>query len=80
MSAIVIGVPLSAHSAFLAKMTTATLRLAQAAMGNVGTKVAEICAKLGITRQTLYRHVTPKEEARPDGEKPLAQGNRPAAR
>ena len=48
-------------------MTPAKLRLAQAAMGQPGTKVGELCAELGITRQTLYRHVTPKGELRPDG-------------
>jgi len=49
------------------KMTAAKLRLAQAAMGQPGTKVSELCTELGITRQTLYRHVTPKGELRPDG-------------
>ncbi len=49
------------------KMTPAKLRLAQAAMGQPGTKVGELCAELGVTRQTLYRHVTPKGELRPDG-------------
>lgn len=57
------------------KMTPAKLRLAQAAMGKPETKVAELCAELGITRQTLYRHVTPKGEIRPDGEKLLARRN-----
>jgi DNA invertase Pin-like site-specific DNA recombinase len=51
------------------KMTTAKLRLAQAAMGKPGTKVSELCAELGITRQTLYRHVDPNDLLRPDGEK-----------
>ncbi|GAH32868.1 unnamed protein product, partial [marine sediment metagenome] len=31
------------------------------------------CVELGITRQTLYRHVTPKGAIRPDGEKLLAR-------
>ena len=53
------------------KMTPAKLRLAQAAMGKPETKVAELCAELGVTRQTLYRHVTPTGEIRPDGEKLL---------
>ena len=55
------------------KMTAAKLRLAQATMGQSGTKVAELCTELGVTRQTLYRHVTPKGELRPDGLKLLAQ-------
>ena len=58
------------------KMTPAKLRLAQAAMGQPETKVAELCVELGIARQTLYRHVTRKGEIRPDGEKLLAQRTR----
>jgi DNA invertase Pin-like site-specific DNA recombinase len=53
------------------KLTAAKLRLAQAAMGKPETKVGELCAELGITRQTLYRHVTPDGQIRPDGEKLL---------
>ncbi|MGN7963904.1 recombinase family protein [Brucella sp. 22210] len=49
------------------KMTPAKLRLAQAAMGKPETKVADLCAELGITRQTLYRFVSPKGELRADG-------------
>ena len=55
------------------KMTNAKLRLAQAAMGQPETKVSELCAELGITRQTLYRHVDPKGALRPDGQKLLDQ-------
>lgn len=58
------------------KMTLAKLRLAQAAMGKPETKIAELCAELGITRHMLYRHVTPKGEIRPDSEKLLARRNR----
>lgn len=53
------------------KMTAAKLRLAQAAMGKPETKIRELCAELGVTRQTLYRHVAPTGELRPDGEKLL---------
>jgi len=42
------------------KMTSAKLRLAQAAMGQPGTKVGELCTELGVSRQTLYRHVDPR--------------------
>ena len=49
------------------KMTTAKLRLAMAAMGQPETTVGDLCKELGITRQTLYRHVSPKGELRPDG-------------
>ena len=58
------------------KMTAAKLRLAQAAMGQPGTKVGELCAELGITRQTLYRHVDPKGALRSDGEKLLGRKGR----
>ncbi|AOY74352.1 recombinase family protein [Paenarthrobacter sp. YJN-5] len=53
------------------KMTPAKLRLAVASMGQPGTKVNELCKELGITRQTLYRHVSPTGELRPHGEKLL---------
>jgi DNA invertase Pin-like site-specific DNA recombinase len=55
------------------KMTAAKLRLAQAAMGKPDTKVSELCAELGITRQTLYRHVDQNGLLRPDGEKLLGR-------
>lgn len=58
------------------KMTAAKLRLAQAAMGKPETRIADLCAELGVTRQTLYRHVTPKGELRSDGDKLLAQRSR----
>jgi DNA invertase Pin-like site-specific DNA recombinase len=46
------------------KMTPAKLRLAQAAMGKPETNVAALCNELGITRSTLYRHVSPSGERR----------------
>jgi len=49
------------------KMTPAKLRLAQAATGKPETKVADLCAELGITRQTLYRFVSPAGDVRADG-------------
>jgi len=55
----------------LYKMTPAKLRLAQAAMGRRETGVGGLCAELGVTRQTLYRHVDPQGRLRPDGEKLL---------
>jgi DNA invertase Pin-like site-specific DNA recombinase len=51
------------------KMTAAKLRLAMAAMGKPETKIGVLCEELGVTRQTLYRHLSPKGELRPDGEK-----------
>ncbi|MBV8142116.1 MAG: helix-turn-helix domain-containing protein [Verrucomicrobia bacterium] len=29
-------------------------------MGQPKTKVADLCRELGVTRQTLYRHVSPQ--------------------
>lgn len=55
------------------KMTPAKLRLAMASMGKPEAKVGDLCQELGITRQTLYRHVSPKGELRPDGVKLLAR-------
>ncbi len=54
------------------KMTAAKLRLAMAAMGQQETKVGVLCNELGITRQTLYRHVDPEGNLRDDGKKLLA--------
>lgn len=58
------------------KMTPAKLRLAQASMGKPEIKVGDLCAELGITRQTLYRFVGPKGELRSDGEKLLKKKKR----
>ncbi|KEI21591.1 transposon Tn552 DNA-invertase BinR [Corynebacterium glutamicum ATCC 14067] len=54
------------------KMTPAKVRLAMAAMGQPETSVAALCKELGITRQTLYRHVSPTGELREDGRKLLS--------
>ena len=66
------------------KMTPAKLRLAQAAMARRETGVGALCSELGITRQTLYRHVDPEGRLRPDGERLLlrrqrAERERPAS-
>ena len=53
------------------KMTPAKVRLAAASMGKPGTNVGDLCKELGITRQTLYRHVSPSGELRDDGRKIL---------
>ncbi|MEO7121574.1 MAG: recombinase family protein [Lacisediminihabitans sp.] len=55
------------------KMTSAKLRLAAASMGKTETNVGELCKELGVTRQTLYRHVSPSGDIRPDGAKLLAK-------
>ena len=57
-------------------MTAAKLRLAMAAMASRDTKVGDLCTELGVTRQTLYRHVSPTGELRPDGLKLLADTGR----
>ena len=49
------------------KMTPAKLRLATASMGKPDTNVGELCGELGVSRQTLYRHVSPAGELRPTG-------------
>lgn len=53
-------------------MTPTKLRMAMASMGNPDTVVADLCTELGITRQTLYRHLAPDGSLRPDGAKLLA--------
>lgn len=53
------------------KMTRAKVRLAMASMGEPGTNVGDLCEELGVTRQTLYRHVSPTGELRTDGAKLL---------
>jgi DNA invertase Pin-like site-specific DNA recombinase len=58
------------------KMTTAKLHRAMAAMNQSATKVADLCLELGITRQTLYRHVSPTGELRPDGERLLLKNQK----
>ena len=55
------------------KMTAAKVRLAMAAMGQKETKVGDLCKELGITRQTLYRHVSPSGQLRPDGKKVITE-------
>jgi DNA invertase Pin-like site-specific DNA recombinase len=55
------------------KMTPAKLRLAMAAMGQPETHIGALCRELGITRQTLYRHVGPDGLLRPDGKRLLEE-------
>ena len=52
-------------------MTATKLRLAMASMGSRDTNVGARCEELGITRQTLYRHVPPDGTLRADGKKAL---------
>jgi len=50
-------------------MTPAKVRLAMASMGQPETVVGDLCRELGVTRQTLYRHVAPDGSLRADGKK-----------
>jgi DNA invertase Pin-like site-specific DNA recombinase len=52
-------------------MTPAKVHMAKAAMGKPGTVVNDLCQELGISRQTLYRYVSPAGALRPDGRKLL---------
>lgn len=54
------------------KMTQAKVRLAMALMGQPETSVTALRKELDITRQTLYRHVSPTSELRQDGQKLLS--------
>ncbi len=58
------------------KMTPAKLRLAIAAMGNPETRIGALCKEAGISSQTLYRHVAPDGQLRPDGVKLLERAGR----
>ena len=62
------------------KMTIPKLRLAMAAMGKSKTKVSALCTEIGVTRQTLYRHVSPAGKLRPDGNKLMAKRSQSPAR
>ena len=55
------------------KTPPAKVRLAMTSIGQPETSVAALCEELGITRQTLYRHVSPTGELREDGRKLLAR-------
>ena len=44
-----------------------------AAMGQPETKVSDLCQELGITPQTLYRHISPSGQLRSDGTKLLSK-------
>ncbi len=51
------------------KMTPEKVRRAAASMSKAETCVADLCRELGITRQTLYRYVSPDGELRAEGRK-----------
>jgi DNA invertase Pin-like site-specific DNA recombinase len=54
------------------QLTKSKVRLAQIAMKNKETPISEICQELGgITKQTLYRYISPDGELRDYGRKVL---------
>lgn len=53
------------------KMTAAKVRLAMAAMGMPETIVGKFCKELGVSRQTMYRHVGPDGAVRDAGRRIL---------
>ena len=52
-------------------LTKAQVRLAQAAMKNRDTSVAELCKELNITRACLYRYISPTGELRENAKRVL---------
>jgi DNA invertase Pin-like site-specific DNA recombinase len=57
------------------KMTPEKIRLAMAAMEKAETNVGDLCRELGISSQTLYRHISPTGELRGDGKKIIEQAD-----
>jgi DNA invertase Pin-like site-specific DNA recombinase len=58
------------------KMTKAKLHMVVDAMTKRETDVADLAKQLNITRQSLYRYVTPDGALRPDGERLMARPDR----
>ena len=54
-------------------LTKAQVRMAQAAMANRDTSVAQLCKELGISPVTLYRYIDPKGNLRAAGMQVLAK-------
>ena len=56
------------------QLTKSKVRLAEIAMKNKETKISDLCKELGgITKQTLYRYVSPTGELRQYGKLVLSQ-------
>lgn len=55
-------------------LSSAQVRLAQAAMASRDTSVAALCRELGVTRATLYRYVGPDGSLRDHGRAVLGLG------
>lgn len=60
------------------KITPAKFRRAMASMGQPDTSAGDLCTELGITRQTLCRHVSPTGELRESGRKLLSSRRQPS--
>ncbi|EFO28790.1 resolvase domain-containing protein [Roseibium sp. TrichSKD4] len=58
-------------------LTKNQIRLAQAAMANRDTNVADLCSELGITRATLYRYVGPTGQLRDHAKRVLKIDKQP---
>ena len=52
-------------------LTKSQVRMAQAAMANRDTSVAELCKELGVKPVTLYRYVDPNGNLRDHGKRVL---------
>ena len=53
------------------KMTATKIKIAMASMVQPNTVVSELCRELGVSRQTLYRHVGPDGQLREAGRRML---------
>lgn len=53
------------------QLTKSQVRMAQVAMQNRDTSVAQLCQELNITRSTLYRYVSPQGDLRYRGKRML---------
>jgi len=56
-------------------MTPAKIRLAMSAMGQPETHIGKLAKELGVSRQTLYRYVSPTGELRPQARRILKHAN-----
>ncbi|ABY22858.1 putative site-specific recombinase, resolvase family [Renibacterium salmoninarum ATCC 33209] len=56
-------------------MTPAKIRLAMSAMGQPETHIGNLAKEIGVSRQTLYRYVSPTGELRPQGRRIIKQSN-----
>lgn len=53
------------------QLTKGQVRLAQVSMKNKDTNVSELCRELGVSRQTLYRYISPNGNLRDYGKQVL---------